>query len=109
MLLSLHIIEGPRTRVGQPKTKHWKLHDLHKNEVKKKMCIPYEHMPKNLEILNFEQLLKYIIREFPSLGGEGKFNSVRLDHSGSTYVQHTFAHNDIFGFAIYMHLTSTVH
>ena len=36
-------------------------------------------MPKNLEIL---QLLKHILRVFPSLGG-GKFNSVELDHSGS--------------------------
>ena len=26
--------EGPRTRVGQPKMKYWKLHELHKNEVK---------------------------------------------------------------------------
>ena len=49
----------------------------HKNGVKK-----YEHMPKNLEILNFEQLLKHILRVFPSLGG-GEFNSVVLDHSGS--------------------------
>ena len=32
-------------------------------------------MPKNVEILNFEQLLKHILRVFPSLGG--------LDHSGS--------------------------
>ena len=47
----------------------------------KKMCIPYEHMPKNVEISNFEQLLKHILRVFPSLGG--KFNSVGLDHSGS--------------------------
>ena len=37
--------EGPRTRVGQPKMKYWKLHELHRNEVK--MCIPYEHMPKS--------------------------------------------------------------
>ena len=27
------IFEGPRTRVGQPKTKYWKVHELHKNEV----------------------------------------------------------------------------
>ena len=27
------LIEGPRTRVGQPKMKHWELHELHKNEV----------------------------------------------------------------------------
>ena len=59
------LIEGLRTRGGQPKMKYWKLHELHKNEVKK-MCIPYEYMPKNVEILNFEQLLKRI---FPSLGG----------------------------------------
>ena len=26
-------------------------------------------MPKNVEILNFEQLLKHILRVFPSLGG----------------------------------------
>ena len=49
--------EGPRTRVGQRKMKYWK---LYKNEVK--MCIPYEH-------INFEQLLKHILRVFPSLGG----------------------------------------
>ena len=60
------IHEGSRTRVGQPKMMYWKLHELHKNEVK--MCIPYEHMP---EILNFEQLLKHILRVFPSLGGGG--------------------------------------
>ena len=41
------------------------------------MCIPYEHMPKNLEILNFEQLLG------GGGGGGGKFNSLGLDHSGS--------------------------
>ena len=29
-----HVIEGPRTRVGQPKMKYWKLHELDKNEVK---------------------------------------------------------------------------
>ena len=28
-------IEGPRTRVGQPKMNYWKLQELHKNEVKK--------------------------------------------------------------------------
>ena len=28
------IYEGLRTRVGQPKMKYWKLHELHKNEVK---------------------------------------------------------------------------
>ena len=67
--------------MGQPKMKYWKLHELHKNEVKK-MCISYEHMPKNVEILNFEQLLKHILRVFPSVLG-GKFNSVGLDHSGS--------------------------
>ena len=37
--------------------------------------------PKNLEISSFEQLLKYKLRVFPSLGG--KFNFVGLDHSGS--------------------------
>ena len=44
-------------------------------------------MPKHLEILNFEQLLKHILRVFPILGGGGggvsKFNSLGLDHSGS--------------------------
>ena len=87
VIISETIIEGPRTRVGQPKMKCWKWHELHKNEVKKIMCLPYEHMPKNLEILNFEQLLKHILRVFLSLGGGGggggKFNSVGLDHSGS--------------------------
>ena len=53
--------------MGQPKMKHWKLHELHKNEVKK--CA--SHMSKNVEILNFEQLLKDILRVFPSLGGGG--------------------------------------
>ena len=72
------LIEGPRTRVGQPKMKYWKLHELHKNEVKKCASHNYEHMPKKL---NFEQLLKHSLRVFPSLGG--KFNSVGLDHSGS--------------------------
>ena len=33
------------------------------------MCI--RHMPKNLEILNFEQLLKHVLRVFPCLGGGG--------------------------------------
>ena len=28
------LCEGPRTRVGQPKMKYWKLHELHINEVK---------------------------------------------------------------------------
>ena len=67
--------------MGQPKMKYWK---LHKNEVK---CTShnYEHMSNNLEILNFEQLLKHILRGFPSLGGGGgeEFNSVGLDHSVS--------------------------
>ena len=49
--------------------KYWKLYELHKNEVK--MCIPYKHMPKNLEIFNFEPLPKHILRVFSSLGGGG--------------------------------------
>ena len=61
------------------------------------MCIPYEHIPKNLEIFNFEQLPKHILRVFPSWGGGGgggggKFNSLGLDHSGSqpfNYNMHT--------------------
>ena len=45
--------------------KYWKLHELHKNEVKNVHPIKYyEHMPKNL---NFEQLLKSISK----LGGGG--------------------------------------
>ena len=43
-------------------------------------------MPKNVEILNFEQLLKHIFRVAISKfgrGGGGGFNSVGLDHSGS--------------------------
>ena len=62
--------------------KYWQLHELHKNAVKN---VPYEHMPKNVEILNFEQLLKHIkfLRVCPSMGGGGKFNSVGLDRSGS--------------------------
>ena len=38
-------------------------------------------MPKNLEILNFEQHIFKSISKFG--GGGGKFNSVGLDHSGS--------------------------
>ena len=46
-------------------------------------CIPYEHMPKNLEISKFEQFLKHILR-VPSLGGGGGGGYfVGLDHSGS--------------------------
>ena len=62
--------------MGQLKMKYWELQELHKNEVKK--CIPNEHMPKNV---NFEQLLKHILRAFLSLGGN--FNSLWLAHSGS--------------------------
>ena len=51
-------------------------------KMKQKMCIPYKHMPKNLEFFNLEQLLKHVLRVFRSLGG-GKFNSLGLDHSGS--------------------------
>ena len=40
-------------------------------------------MPKNVEISNFEQLLKHILRSLGGGGGGGKFNSVGLDHSGS--------------------------
>ena len=47
--------------------KYWKLHELHKNEVK--MCIPYEHIPKNVEIFNFEQLLKHSISKIGGGGG----------------------------------------
>ena len=51
------------------------------------MCIPYEHIPKYLEILYFEQLLKHIdthsISKFGGGGGGGEFNSVGSDHSGS--------------------------
>ena len=55
--------------MGQPKMKYWKLHELHKNEVKNVRPISYGHMSKNFEVLNFEQLLKHILRVFPSLGG----------------------------------------
>ena len=34
LILSYTTIEGPRTRVGQPEMKYWKLRELHKNEVK---------------------------------------------------------------------------
>ena len=71
------LIQGPRTRVAQPKMKYWKLHELYK----KMKCIPYyEHMPKKFG--NLEQLMKHTLRVFPSWGG-GKFNCVGLDHSGS--------------------------
>ena len=53
--------------MGQPKMKHWKLHELHKNEEKNK-C---EHMPKKLEISKFEQFLKHVLRVFSCLGGGG--------------------------------------
>ena len=32
-IISQGKIGGPRTRVGQPQMKYWKLHELHKNEV----------------------------------------------------------------------------
>ena len=64
-------IEGPRTRVGQPKMKYRKLHELHENEVKKVHPIIMSICPNILEIFNFEQLPKHILRVFPSLGGGG--------------------------------------
>ena len=64
--------------MGQPKMKYWKLHELHKNEVKN--VHPYEHMPKNLEVFNFEHLPKHSISK---LGGGIQFFGVGLDHSGS--------------------------
>ena len=73
----LKLNEGLRTRVGQPKMKYWKLHELHKNEVK--VVHPIQAYAQKCG--NLEQLLKHILRVFPSLGGE--FNSVGLDHSGS--------------------------
>ena len=48
-------IEGPRTRVGQPKMKYWKLHKNAVNII----------MPKKLD---FEQLPKH---SFSKLGGGG--------------------------------------
>ena len=30
MIVETVIYEGPRTRVGQPKMKYWKLHESHK-------------------------------------------------------------------------------
>ena len=59
--------------MGQPKMKYMYNHVLEialiaQDEVKK-LCIPYEHIPKNVEISNFEQLPKHILRVFPSLGG----------------------------------------
>ena len=56
------LIEGPRTKVGQPKMKCSKLHKLHKNVHPIIMSI----------CPNLEQLLKHILRVFPSLGGGGK-------------------------------------
>ena len=55
------IIEGPRTSVGQPKMKYWKLHESHKNDVKKKCA---SHMSICPKILHFEQLLKHSISKF---------------------------------------------
>ena len=31
--VNINVIEGPRTRVGQPEMKYWKLYELHKNEI----------------------------------------------------------------------------
>ena len=39
------VIEGPRTRLAHPSIKHWKLHELHENEVK--ICIVY-YTPMNM-------------------------------------------------------------
>ena len=64
-----------REPVGQPKMKNWKWHELHKKEFK-------NVHPIIIMIWNSEQLLKHILRVFPSLG-EGKFNSVVVDRSGS--------------------------
>ena len=46
--------------------KYW---ELHKNEIKN--VHPYEHMPKTLEIFNFEQLPKHIFKSISKLGGGG--------------------------------------
>ena len=66
------LIEGLRTRVGQPKMKYWKLHELHKNAVKKNV---HPICPKIWKS-NFEQLLKLYFQVWG-----GKYNSVGLDHS----------------------------
>ena len=44
-------VEGPRSSVGQPKMKYWKLHELHNNEVK--MCIPYEQYAQKFGNVQF--------------------------------------------------------
>ena len=44
-------------------------------------CNPYEHVPKNLEILNFEAPETHF--KSTSKFEEVQFDSVRLDHSGS--------------------------
>ena len=41
------LIEGPRTRVGQLKMKYWNLHELHRNEVKKKKASHMSICPKS--------------------------------------------------------------
>ena len=67
--------------MGQPKMKYWKLHELHKNEVKNVHPIcAYAQKCGNLQ---FEQLPKHNLRVFPSWGGGGgggggKFNSLGL-------------------------------
>ena len=58
---------------------------MHKKEVKKNLYPIAMSIatPKIWKSKIFEQLLKHILRVFPSLGGRGGgFNSVVLDHSG---------------------------
>ena len=63
----MSIFEGLRRKVVEPKIKYWKLHELYKNA--RKICIPYKHMTQILKFLNFQQLLKHILRASSCLGG----------------------------------------
>ena len=71
--------------MGQPKMNYWKLYELHKN---KDLNFFYGHpisaYAQKFGNLNFEQLMKHILRVFPSFcgggGGGGRgVNSILLD------------------------------
>ena len=70
-------MEGPRTRVGQPKMNYWKLHELHKNEAQ-------NVHPENLEILKAPEMHFKSISKCVCVWGGGGGGSifVGLDHSG---------------------------
>ena len=61
------IYEGPRTRVGQPKMKYWKLHELHKNENVFRELLKIE----DFNFWAYAHMGCTFLRVFPSLGGGG--------------------------------------